>query len=498
MLARWLAAVAAIALTSAACAACSAGSGQLTANSTCRQYLSKEVNARHDAATRISAQLHAEDGGNPMWGLDIDYLCNNNPNLTLHAAFGNPGAAPTETPTDQPTDATTDRPTDSSTETPTPSTSAPPADALGQIVLSPGTINNVCGANGSDQGALGELLDGGTAILTCSGTTDQLVGLDVPTGAVLWTHPIADTSADAGNNTSPTTTESLATGPGRHAYLLDITDTPASGLDSEYFTRRLTALDARTGATSWTQPLEPEDKQDSNSQATVTEAPGPSAGTTQVLVTLDEYSAFDATTGKPAWRIATPDTEPTYVGYNLALSTAPSDSSDATDLVATNLAASRPAWTDELPSNQTTISSGANYTSQVVGHTYWTFADTGYDTFDIVTGKHTGHAVYPTSWTNTLATPTYIAAYVSNTLRLFHIGSWSKPVWSVQASANARPLAMTDRTLLVHADSGDVLLNMTDGSILDSAVNAGNAAQQNLVDGLLPTDDGILELAPPK
>jgi hypothetical protein len=104
--------------------------------------------------------------------------------------------------------------------------------------------------------------------------------------------------------------------------------------------------------------------------------------------------------------------------------------------------------------------------------------------------------LYPTAWTHTLVTPTYTAAYVSGTLRVFRTGDWSKPVWSVTA-AETTPLVMTDQALLVQADSGTLILSMADGSILQSGVDAGNGSQDALVGGLLPTDSGILELAKP-
>ena len=488
---------AALILITAGVTACSGGSNALSADSTCRQYLNKDVNTRHDAAMRISAQLHAEDGGNPMWGLNTDYVCNNNPSLKLRAAFGRSTSAASGAPAAAPSE-TTDTPTVAAS----PATSAAPTNPLGQTVLSSDTVTNLCTATANtsaSSGQVAELLTGGVAILNC---TDGLTAVDVPTGSVLWTRALASSANAATDSTDagPTTTETLLSnsGGGRNVYLLAMTTVPASGLADGYITRTITALDPHTGTQSWTQPLEPEDKQDTTSDGSALETPGPMDGSTQVIVNLDAYSAFDAASGKPEWRTAKPDTNPTYVGYNLALSTDSSNSPEDTfDLIATNLATGKTSWTDQLADSQSVLASSSGFTGQLVGHTYWTFSDTGYDTFNILTGQQTGHALFPTAWTHTLATPDLIATYVDGTLRLFHTGNWTAPIWSVSA-ADTSPLAITSKALLVQAPSGNLVLNASDGSIISRDVAlSGNASQDQLVDGLLNLGDSVLELAPP-
>ena len=57
---------------------------------------------------------------------------------------------------------------------------------------------------------------------------------------------------------------------------------------------------------------------------------------------------------------------------------------------------------------------------------------------------------------------------------------------------------MSDKALLVQADSGTLILDMADGSILQRDVTVdGSAGQSDLNDGLLPEGSDILELAPP-
>jgi hypothetical protein len=49
------------------------GGYQITADSTCQQYLQLPGEERHDAAQRISAEIKGVDSpGNPMWGLSLD------------------------------------------------------------------------------------------------------------------------------------------------------------------------------------------------------------------------------------------------------------------------------------------------------------------------------------------------------------------------------------------------------------------------------------------
>jgi outer membrane protein assembly factor BamB len=444
---------------------------------------------------RISAQIHAQDGGNPMWGLDADYECADAPSRTLRAVFGSQPSDPADTAAPAAAPSTTE------TETPPSVTSAPPSNALGEVELTADTISNLCApgsAAGSVNGQIAEIISGGIAVLNCN---DHLAAVQVSTGAALWTRQLADTSTSPTDSSSsgPTTAESILTGRSSHVYLLATTAVPASGLAAGYITRTITALDARTGNRLWSQPLEADDRDDNTSTGTAVETPGPTDGATQVLVTLDGYSAFDADSGKPEWRAKQPDNNSTYVGYNLALgmdtSSAPENT---TDLIATDLSTGKITWTDHLADGQTTVSSGSNYTGQLVGHTYWTFSDTGYDAFNVLTGQQTGHAVYPTAWTHTLATPQYIVAHVDTSLRLFHTATWAKPIWSI-AAADTTPLAITDNAVLVQAASGNLVLSAADGSILANNVPVnGTPSQDQLVDGLLNFGNSILNLAGPR
>jgi hypothetical protein len=64
------------------------GAAALTADSRCSDYLQRPQQERYDTAIRLSASLHVQDAGSPMWPLNLDYDCAHNPKETLRQAFG--------------------------------------------------------------------------------------------------------------------------------------------------------------------------------------------------------------------------------------------------------------------------------------------------------------------------------------------------------------------------------------------------------------------------
>jgi signal peptidase I len=73
-------------LALAPAAGCSAH-GDITANSTCGDYLSTQTDARHAAAVRISTELRANGAGKPVWGTSLDAECGAAPDTKLRAYF---------------------------------------------------------------------------------------------------------------------------------------------------------------------------------------------------------------------------------------------------------------------------------------------------------------------------------------------------------------------------------------------------------------------------
>jgi outer membrane protein assembly factor BamB len=104
----------------------------------------------------------------------------------------------------------------------------------------------------------------GIVLVQCTMSPDaKLVALDARAHQVLWNIDLAQ-GGDYSDDT-----DGVLQGDGSRVYLLTVTDHPADGLQAEYFTRTVTALDEQTGAQSWTQPLEPNDKESNNTEGTV-------------------------------------------------------------------------------------------------------------------------------------------------------------------------------------------------------------------------------------
>lgn len=65
------------------------GEAELTADSSCREYLDRARAERTDAAVRISSQVEAvPNPGNPLWANSLDASCGSAPSRTLRQAFG--------------------------------------------------------------------------------------------------------------------------------------------------------------------------------------------------------------------------------------------------------------------------------------------------------------------------------------------------------------------------------------------------------------------------
>ncbi len=63
------------------------GSTEITASTSCDDYLQQPGDKRHDAAVRLSSEAGVDDAGNPMWGLSLDYSCGSKPKQTIGDYF---------------------------------------------------------------------------------------------------------------------------------------------------------------------------------------------------------------------------------------------------------------------------------------------------------------------------------------------------------------------------------------------------------------------------
>jgi hypothetical protein len=61
---------------------------QITADTTCKDYMAQPGEARHDAAVRISSEVEGVSSpGNPMWALSLDAACGSSPSKTIGQLF---------------------------------------------------------------------------------------------------------------------------------------------------------------------------------------------------------------------------------------------------------------------------------------------------------------------------------------------------------------------------------------------------------------------------
>lgn len=63
------------------------GETEITAATSCEDYLEQPGDKRHDAAVRLSSEAGVDDAGNPMWGLSLDQSCGGKPSQTIGDYF---------------------------------------------------------------------------------------------------------------------------------------------------------------------------------------------------------------------------------------------------------------------------------------------------------------------------------------------------------------------------------------------------------------------------
>jgi hypothetical protein len=363
--------------------------------------------------------------------------------------------------------------------------------APGDAALSSDDLNAACDGAASIQ----QLLPGAVALLACTdsdGNSNGAAAVDIRTGAVRWTRPDIPGSAgssDVGDGVS----DILLSGGGRYLYVLTVTDHPADGLKEEYWTRTVTAVDVATGKDTWTAPLERHDRTDSNVSGSVTEEALPDGGTAAV-VNVDDYSGYDATTGKLLWERPDLSTatsnDPILAGYDRTLDTVSDDNGNQW-LVCVDLQTGKRAWRTRISGDSGNI--GDNSNVELDGTTFWFLNDGAADGFDLVTGKRVAHSSVPKSFDTYLVTPKWTVAQAGQTLRLYHTGQWSKPVWSV-ASDSATPDLVTSKIVVVDAQAGTQVLDAATGELLNPAApfDHSNVGPGDVVDGFVVMDDAIV------
>ena len=372
--------------------------------------------------------------------------------------------------------------------TPAPSASSPP----GTVVLDQSQLTTICtppqtdstDATGSSSGSIMGVLPGAVAIISCGA---QVAGYDLNTSQTLWQEPIGADPSASGDG-APAITVALA---GQHIYAFETDTVAADGLIAAYTTAHLTSYNPKTGQPAWSQPLEPGNKTIDTSSAKVIEIPAKTDGQTQTIVSLSDADiALDSASGVQQWTRAPLDQSVTYLGSDLGLKV---DTGDPVVLTALDNATGRQVWQQSYPSADVALTS--QNIPELVGHTIWFFATTGYDTFDLSTGAHTAHVLYPLAFQHVLSTKSLTMVYVDNSLRLFHLGNWSKPLWSV-TSDDATPLAVTDAAVLVNSATGPQILSGDAGTLLTSSLSAQDIGSDPLTvqDGFAYTPSIVIAL----
>ena len=379
------------------------------------------------------------------------------------------------------------------TVTQAPTASTPPP---GTVVLDQNQLATICTSPQTDStdppatvaGSITSVVPGAIAIISC-GT--QVAGYDLNAGQMLWQQPIG-TDASASSDSPAKITVVYAD---HHIYAFETDTVPANGLIAAYNTAKLTAYDPKTGQPVWSQPVEPDNKQIDTSGAKVIEIPAKAGEQEQTIVSLSDADiALDSASGKQLWKGVPLKQNATYLGDNLALQL---ENSDPIVLTALDNATGRQVWQQTYPQSDLTFS--ADVAPELVGHTVWFFGKSGYDSFDLDKGTHTAHVLYPVSFQHVLSNTSLTMAYVDNSLRLFHFGDWSKPLWSV-TSDDATPLAVTDTAILISAASGPQILSADVGSLLTSTLTADEIGSSPLAvqDGFAFNSTTVIALAPPR
>jgi outer membrane protein assembly factor BamB len=376
--------------------------------------------------------------------------------------------------------------------------------APGTIVLDQSLLATVCTKPQADStestestaGSILSVLPGAVALISCGA---EVAGYDLNAGQVMWQQPFG-TGTSTPSDDAAKITVVYAT---QHIYEFETDTVPADGLIAAYTTAKLTAYDIRTGQLAWSYPLEPDNKQIDASDAGVIEIPAKLDGQLETVVSLSGPNigadvgleiGLDSATGSQRWRRAPLEEGVTYLGGKLALQVG---TSDPIVLTALDTATARQVWQQAYTASDVVLADGV--VPQLQGHTIWFFATTGYDTFDLATGKHTAHVLYPVSFQHVLSTTSLTMAYVDNSLRLFRLGNWSKPIWSV-TSDDATPLVVSDTVILVNAASGIQELAADTGSLESSSLSAKDigSAPLTIQDGFAHNDTTVIAVGRPK
>ncbi len=370
--------------------------------------------------------------------------------------------------------------------TPAPASTAAPV-TIGQVTVSAAQVAAPCPDQSVDSNTL---MAGGILLLRCGDSS--LAAVDAVTGSQLWTKPAV--TEEAGQVLLPGT---------EHVFVVTSTMHPAEGLNDEYVTRELAALDPRTGHQAWAVPLEdwlPKADRDADLVPDIQLVESGGAGTPlSPLVGINvgqshSWSGFNAGTGTVVWTVKdvtklAPQgySAPDYVGDGVMLSV--NSSSYAASWSATDADTGATLWTTDVP--LTTQDAGIT----LDGVNLWQVSTEGVLEVDVRTGRIGLSRRFPSEWIGTVASRSYALAQSGSAVQMVTTADVRSPLWSSPAGS-ITPRAVSADLAIVDAPSGLVVLDGRTGeprTDVDTPALQGTswaADSSDIVDGLKILSDG--------
>lgn len=381
---------------------------------------------------------------------------------------------------------------------------------VGQTLLTKEDADAICQSNVASGGSQASeqsinLLAGRKALIDCSAdatddtgatqTQTTIISYDLFNRTAAWSHALGVGS-------------SYATGT-QHLIELDHVNHPAVGLKDAYTTYSISAIDLSTGKTAWSTPIDTwinsADLTSSEQLGVAEDSAEVASGNQQVIVSLHDTSAYNASTGKLLWHVPTVfNTQASgwYQDAGVVVVDGGMEPGGFTD----NEYGSH--WTGVDPRTGKIVwdlkaPDWLQGDSHFEGNTLLAYGGNGYLAADLVTGKKLGKAQFPAGWENVAVHLPYVVAKVGGHLKLFKLTNLNQPVWSIPADGDVLIYAATAGHLLVGGPSGTLLLSTADGSTtktFDSgqSFSAPSNGVPIAVDGLASDNNGsVVELDPP-
>lgn len=454
--------------------------------------------------------------------------------LVVAASCGSPGrqpqsAAPTTTASAGGDTPASPASTDTATSTTTPV--ADEASLVGRVLLDDATAAGVCDSvvndseppglppvttttttiGDSPQAASGEetaspgavsISGSGLAVFSCTPQSaggqasgdEFVVGFDLYSRTVKWTVDVASYS-------------NFGVGLD-HLFLVHISTTPPSGMNSGTTSYSLTAKSLDTGDTSWTEalPVTNTGNSDSgnfygnNSLEPVEGPSGDPAHPEDVVLDYFGTSAFDSSTGKLLWHTRNDyntEASGSYTGYGI-VEVDVYQGQWAGGRTGENASNGSQLWSFPYPDVCQADFSNSPWGDQLEGNVEWLFGRNCYFAFNYQTGKTVALGAVPPTWTDKdngsyVASPDGALVADGTHLSFYRWPNTTRPVWSLPAN-DVTPLTIGTSRVLVQGATQPLFLSTRDGSNAGS-LDPSQSPPDGLVDhGLLVQEDLVIDV----